>query len=102
MQALKPWFITSYIVLMMIIIGRSVSGLFTGEQLLQWTGTLLTALPLLLLISRAMMLSDLPRTSKSLPWTITLATIGLVLASLPVSGAITQAALWAGVDSQAF
>jgi peroxiredoxin len=97
MQTLKPWFITLYIVLMVIIVNRSVTGLFSGAALLQWTGTLLTALPLLLLITRAMMLRDLPRTSKSLPWALTLATLGLLLASLPVSGSITQAALWAGV-----
>ena len=97
MQTLKPWFISFYIVLMLIIVGRSASGLFTGGQSLQWTGALLTTLPLLLLITRAMVLRDLPRTSKSLPWALTLAAIGLVLAALPVSGSITQAALWAGV-----
>jgi peroxiredoxin len=66
MNLLKSLFISSFIMLAMAIVGYAAWMLYRGEQVLAWTGVLLSVGPFVLLIGRFMVLQDLARTSTRL------------------------------------
>ena len=84
MNQLKSVFIGVYMVLAMAIMGYAGWQLYASRDLLAWTGPLLTVVPFLLFLSRAMIFKKVARTSPRLPGIGALAVAGAVLAAYAV------------------
>ncbi len=87
MNVLKSIFISNYMMLAMGISGYAGWMLYQGADPMAWGGVLLTAGPIILVISRLMMFQNAPRTSAHFP----------VLGVLGVIG--TALAIWAWVNN---
>jgi len=77
---IKSIFISSYMMAIMYIAGYAGWALYQGGQLISWSGVLLTVVPILSVIMRAMMLKDLARTSAHFPMINLLGAAGTALA----------------------
>ncbi|GAB5604280.1 peroxiredoxin family protein [Sideroxyarcus sp. TK5] len=67
MNLLKSIFISNYMMAIMGITGYAGWMLYQGAAAMAWTGVLLTTVPILSVIMRAMLLKDLARTSAHFP-----------------------------------
>jgi len=82
---LKSIFISTYMMVIMGIASYAGWMLYQGGEPMAWGGTLLTVVPILAVISRAMMLKNLARTSAHFP----------AINLLGVAGAALAAFIWA-------
>lgn len=80
MNLLKSIFISHYMTLVMAITGYAGWMLYQGENPVAWSGTMLTAGPLLTVITRLMLFKNVARTSAHFPFINFLAAIGVGLA----------------------
>lgn len=80
MNLLKSIFISTYMMAIMGIAGYAGWMLYQGESPMAWGGVMLTVAPILTVISRAMMLKNLARTSAHFPLINVLGLAGVVLA----------------------
>ncbi len=79
MNLLKSIFISSYMMLIMIIAGYTGWMLYQGESQLAWGGVMLTVAPILLVINVLMIFKSIARTSAHFPILNFLGVIGVVL-----------------------
>jgi len=80
MNLLKSIFISHYMTLVMAITGYAGWMLYQGENPIAWSGAMLTAGPLLTVITRLMLFKNVARTSAHFPFINFLAAIGVGLA----------------------
>lgn len=80
MNLLKSIFISNYMMLTMAIAAYAGWMLYQGENLAAWSGVMLTAGPLLLVITRLMLFRNVARTSAHFPGINFLAVVGVGLA----------------------
>lgn len=99
MNMLKSIFISTYMMAIMGIAGYAGWSLYLGGDLMVWGGVMLTVAPILTVISRAMMLRNLARTSAHFPLINLLGLAGTALAGFgwSTTGAAGLAALLAAV-----
>lgn len=81
MNLLKSIFVSAYMMAAMAIIAVAGRMLYLGESPVAWGGVMLTAAPLMMLISRLMLLRDTPRTSAHLPWLAWIGAFGVGLSA---------------------
>jgi len=86
MNRIKSVFISIYPVVTTGILGYSAWMLFASGQYLLWAGPLLTVVPFMLFLGRAMLLRNLARTSASFPALNALAVAGVGLSAFQVIG----------------
>ena len=78
MNLLKSIFISNYMMLLMGVSGYAGWMLFQGESPVAWSGVLLTALPLLTVITWLLLFKNVARTSAHFPVVNFLGAIGVV------------------------
>ena len=104
MNVLKSMFISTYLMAIMGLTGYAGWMLYQGAEVLPWLGVMLTAVPILSVFMRAMMLKDMARTSAHLPLVNLLGLTGTGLAGFVwfTTGTTGLAALLAIVGWVAF
>lgn len=80
MNLLKSIFISNYMMLVMTIAGYAGWMLYQGGSPIAWSGAMLTAGPLLMVITRLMLFKNVARTSAHFPFINFLAAVGVGLA----------------------
>lgn len=80
MNLLKSIFISNYMTLVMAITGYAGWMLYQGENPIAWSGVMLTAGPLLIMITRLMLFKNVARTSAHFPFINFLGAVGVGLA----------------------
>lgn len=103
MNLLKSIFITSYMMLLMVVSGYAGWQLAHGANALAWVGVLMTSLPILTVITWLMALKSVARTSAHFPLPNLLGAIGVGIAMWASTGAggdrlapYTALAAWTG------
>ncbi|MGZ5055267.1 MAG: hypothetical protein ACXWAT_10055 [Methylobacter sp.] len=81
MNLLKSIFISNYMTLVMAIAGYGGWMLYQGGNPIAWSGVMLTAGPLLMVITRLMLFKNVARTSAHFPLINFLAAVGVGLAA---------------------
>ncbi len=80
MNLLKSIFISNYMMLVMAIAGYAGWMLYQGGNPIAWSGVMLTAGPLLIMITRLMLFKNVARTSAHFPFINFLGAVGAALA----------------------
>ncbi|MCL7419731.1 MAG: AhpC/TSA family protein [Methylobacter sp.] len=81
MNLLKSIFISHYMMLLMAIAGYAGWMLYLGENPIAWSGVMLTAGPIMIVISRIMLFKNVARTSARFPLVNFLGAVGTGLAA---------------------
>ena len=81
MNKLKRIYIIFYIVLAVTLVLHGMMGLFYGAYMIGWAGVMLTGLPLVLMLTTAMLFRRTARTRADLPLSLALALLGLGMAA---------------------
>jgi len=81
MNTLKRIYIIFYIVLAVTLVLHGMMGLFYGAYMIGWAGVMLTGLPLVLMLTTAMLFRRTARTRADLPLSLALALLGLGMAA---------------------
>ena len=79
MNMLKSIFISIYMMAIMFVAGLAGWMLYQNEQLIAWSGVMLTVAPILMVISYVMMFKNVARTSAHFPMINLLGALGVAL-----------------------